>query len=221
MAREGTSRVLVTSGPTRAYLDRIRYIANASSGALGANIAEQLMNRGIPVRLLLGEGAVRPQAPNPELLEINPVITVEDLVVEIRRASARSEFKAVIHAMAVLDYAPEQSFPGKRRSDTEDWVIRLVKTPKVIGMLKKLFPEAFLVGFKLESGASEQDLIGSARKLLEQNSLDLVVANDIERVSADRHEAIIVDAAGQILERPSTKQEIAETLAGIVSKRIG
>ncbi len=218
MARKG---VLVTSGPTRAWLDRVRYITNSSSGALGAAIVEQLVKRGFPVVHLSGESAVRPQVDRPELLESVPVATVDDLVREIRRASVRTDIAAVIHAMAVLDYIPEHPFKGKKKSDTDAWTIRLVKTPKVICMLRDLFPASLLVGFKLEAGVSEQELMSSAGALLAANNLDLVVANDIDRVSPDHHEALIIGPEGELVARPETKREIAETLAGIVAEKIG
>ena len=214
------SRVLVTSGPTRAWLDRVRYLANASTGRLGATIAEQLISRDIPVLLLAGEGAILPRVSRPELLEIRPVVTVGDLSHEIGKAASEGGIVAVVHAMAVLDYVPENPVAGKRKSDSDSWTVTLVKTPKIIGMLRDLFPDAFLVGFKLESGMDEPSLGASANRLLADNALDLVVANDTSGIAGDCHEAILVGPDRAILARAGTKREIAETLAGFISERM-
>ena len=73
-------RVLVTSGPTRAYFDRVRYIANTSSGALGARIVEAFVRRGIPVFHIYGAGSSAPSAGNSALLKSVEVVTVDDLI---------------------------------------------------------------------------------------------------------------------------------------------
>ncbi|MFC1511764.1 phosphopantothenoylcysteine decarboxylase [Candidatus Latescibacterota bacterium] len=221
MASKRTQRVLVTSGPTRAYLDRVRYLANSSSGALGAAVVQALTNRGLPVMHLTGVETVSPEVNPPELLETVPVATVDNLIREIRQIAENKRISAVVHAMAVLDYVPETTMSGKKKSDDDVWTVRLVKTPKVIGMLRGLFGEAFLVGFKLEAGASDRELVDRAGALLETNALDLVVANDIDRVTGTRHAALIVGPAREVLARPVTKRDIGETLAGIIAGRLG
>ncbi|MHC4789556.1 MAG: phosphopantothenoylcysteine decarboxylase domain-containing protein, partial [Planctomycetota bacterium] len=41
--------ILITSGPTRAALDAVRYISNRSSGRLGCRIAVEALRRGARV----------------------------------------------------------------------------------------------------------------------------------------------------------------------------
>ena len=147
-------RVLVTSGPTRAYVDRIRYFSNTSSGALGALITKSLTDRNMPVILLRGPGSETPDVRDKKLLESHDIVTVENLIDAVHMVAARGDIKAVVHAMAVLDYIPEFCSNEKKKSGADSWEIKLVKTPKVIGIMRGLMPDIFFVGFKLESGVS-------------------------------------------------------------------
>jgi len=53
-------RILITSGPTRGYLDAVRYISNKSTGKLGATIAIEALNRGSFVTFVYGTGSITP-----------------------------------------------------------------------------------------------------------------------------------------------------------------
>jgi phosphopantothenoylcysteine synthetase/decarboxylase len=211
--------VLVTSGPTRAWLDRVRYIANASTGALGARIVEALVARGMPVKHLFGPGSELPRVGNPALLESVEISTIDDLVAEIKKAAAEKRVSAVVHAMAVLDYVPEKRIDEKRASDTGAWEVRLVRTPKVISLIRELFPAACVVGFKLEAGVTEEELIRRAVASLRKHRLDLVVANDLDRVGPESHEALFIGPEGGVPGRAGTKGEIAERIAGFIHEQ--
>ena len=47
-------RVLVTAGPTRAYLDSVRFLSNISTGALGYEICKKLIESGVELYLVVG-----------------------------------------------------------------------------------------------------------------------------------------------------------------------
>jgi phosphopantothenoylcysteine synthetase/decarboxylase len=214
--KRGIARVLVTSGPTRAYIDRVRYISNISSGALGARVVEALVSKGLGVKLLIGPGAEQPGVPGGRLLETVAVTTVEDLIEQVRSAAAGGDIRAVVHAMAVLDYVPERRIEEKHPSDSPFWDIRLVRTRKVTALIRELMPDAYTIGFKLEAGVSESELVRRAYESLRKHRLDLVVANDLDRVGAEAHEAIFIDSGGAIIDRASTKREIAEKITGCI-----
>lgn len=217
--KRANGRVLVTSGPTRAPIDRVRYIANTSSGALGARIVEALVSRGAGVKLIIGEGAERPAVPEGGQLEIIPIATIEDLVEQVRSAAADGDIRAVVHAMAVLDYVPERGLDEKHPSDSPFWDIRLVRTPKVTALIRELMPDACTVGFKLEAGVSGEELVRRALASLRKHRLHLVVANDLDRVGPESHEAIFIDSGGVIIGRASTKREIADAVAEFIFER--
>ncbi len=215
-------RVLVTSGPTRAWFDSIRYIANTSSGALGACIVETLIQRNVPVLHIYGAGSETPAVADKHLhlYESIQVTTVDNLVEAIKSSAAAGRIGSVIHAMAVLDYVPESTLHDKKSSGEDYWDIRLVKTPKVIDLIRELIPDAFTVGFKLESGISDDQLILRAVNLLERCNLDMVVANCLENVCDTHHDAIFIGAGKRILASVSSKKAIAEKLAGYITERL-
>lgn len=220
MHKESPGRVLVTSGPTRAWLDRVRYIANTSTGALGARIVEALIARDIPVKLIRGFGGESPSVKESSLLEEVEVAAIGDLIEQIQNLQECDDIRAVVHAMAVLDYVPESAMDEKRSSSSEFWDIRLVRMIKVTALIRKLLPNACMVGFKLEAGVSEEELISRASDSLNRYNLDLVVANDLDHVGPDSHEAIFVAPGGKILHRASRKEEIAAKIAEFIVSRI-
>ena len=213
-------RVLVTSGPTKARIDRIRYIANTSSGVLGAEIVKALVQRGTSVVHVFGEGSATPSLDDSPDLESICVSTVDDLVRTVGMLADRGDISAVVHAMAVLDYVPESYEDAKKPSGQDHWDIRLVKTPKAIALIRDRMPGACMVGFKLESGITVDELTERAGALLGKYNLDLVVANLLERVSVDRHEALAVGPGKQILGEFTTKTGIAGFLAEFIGENL-
>lgn len=211
-----SGRVLVTSGPTRAWFDKVRYIANTSSGALGARIVEALTGAGYTVTHLFGTGSMQSSAADSGLLESIETATVEDVITAALRIIARGDVTAIVHAMAVLDYAPEARLDEKKKSGDDVWDVRLVRTPKVIALMREAAPGAFFVGFKLESGIAEAELVARAKALLDRHRLDAVVANDLVRIDAVRHEALIVGPDGDILARPLSKESIADEIVRLI-----
>src|SRR5687767_13948647 len=96
------ARILITSGPTRQYLDPVRYLTNASSGRMGAALAESALAAGHEVIIVSGpvETAYPPAA------RVVPVVTTDDMMEACRR-----EFPAcdgLIGVAAPCDYKPRQ-----------------------------------------------------------------------------------------------------------------
>ena len=54
MLKKRNLKALVTAGPTREYIDPIRYISNESSGKQGYEIATALNKLGIKTTLITG-----------------------------------------------------------------------------------------------------------------------------------------------------------------------
>lgn len=209
-------QVLVTSGPTRAYIDRIRYLANTSTGALGARIVEALVSCGIPVIHIYGTGSEQPKISGSPILESMEIVTVDDLIKSIKTLSGRGTISAIVHAMAVLDYSPKSRIESKKKSDDSCWDIHLVRTPKVISIMRDVIPDAYTIGFKLEVGISEDELIKRAYESLRRYRLDAVVANDLDKVNGNCHEAVIIGSDENIIALCGTKEEIARAITGYI-----
>ncbi len=202
--------VLITSGPTRAPLDAIRFISNTSTGRLGKEIASEFIRRGAKVAFVYGRGSERPE----KRAKIVEVTTIEDLLHELEGLRGQ-DFQVIVHAMAVLDHAPEKVVEGKVPS-TEDWTIKLSPTPKVIDRIRVWWPNSLLVGFKLEVGKSKEELLEIARQAMNQWKAEIVVANDLRDIAAEKHLAYILGHGGKLEAIANTKKEIAERLAELI-----
>jgi phosphopantothenoylcysteine decarboxylase / phosphopantothenate---cysteine ligase len=164
-------RVLVTGGPTREYIDDVRFITNASSGRMGVALADDALMRGWDVTLVMGP------------FDIKPVrgVKVVDVVSsdEMTRACLDElgwGYDLLVSAAAIGDYTVVDRFRGKISSD-RGLNVRLKPAKKLIREARNMFPELVIVAFKALHHVSEDELICGARKLLEW--ADVVVANDV------------------------------------------
>ena len=101
---------------------------------------------------------------------------------------------------------------SKLSSSEDNLVVVLKQTPKIIGMIKELSPETKLVGFKLLENVTKEHLLGVARKLMEKNNCDFVVANDLKDIKNGNHKAFLISKDGKEIEM-NGKEEIARILA--------
>lgn len=217
----GGKRILITSGPTRAPLDAVRYISNKSSGRTGALIAELAVQAGARVTFVYGRGSQLPQprARARDSLRLIPIETVHDLIA-VFRAELPTGYDAVVHPMAVLDFAPAEVRREKVASD-EEWVVRLVPTPKAIRLVKELSPQTLLIGFKLEIGKSPEELVRIAHESLLRNGADIMVANDLAEIERGVHRGYFVGPHGQVLRVAVGKEEIARAVLEVLEDRLG
>ncbi len=210
MATLSGKNILVTSGPTRVPLDDLRFISTRSSGWLGVMIARELLSCGAGVTFIHGAGSIKP-APQ-EALHLIEVETVDQLIRAVEGLRDR-RFDAIFHVMAVSDFAPEEVRKGKVSTQGEGvWEIRLLRTPKVIKLIRDIWPQSLLVGFKLEAGLDRAGLVERAGELISSSGADMVVANDITQITEDSHVAYIVSKTGDVSEAAQTKGEIAARL---------
>ncbi|MDR2610372.1 MAG: phosphopantothenate--cysteine ligase [Clostridiales Family XIII bacterium] len=112
--------------------------------------------------------------------------------------------------------APQIEDGGKIRSDHSDLVVVLERTPKIIGALRELLPEAVIVGFKLLVDASQDELLQTGLSTLKANNCDYVLANDMRTVTAGKHTGFLIDKEGAYTEAEG-KDAIAELIVSAVT----
>lgn len=225
MSLEG-KKVLITSGPTRGAIDRVRYITNKSTGRLGTMMAREALATGAFVTFMFGKGSLTPLSADlshreRQKLTCIEIETVPDAKRVLEEELTRRRYDVVIHAMAVLDYVPDAASHEKIPSGKDELVVRLVKTPKLIRLIKGLSPSTLLVGFKLEVEADRDSLLASARSLLQKNNCDLVVANDLAPIEAGKeHLAYLVtkdEASAPIVGKQAIARAIIEAASEMLS----
>lgn len=217
--------LLITSGPIRGPIDAVRYISSTSTGKLGSLLAQEALRRGAQVTFVFGEGGARPEpgalkSVGEGRLILRSVVTYDDMMRAFSEELSSQKHHVVLHAMAVLDYVPEKWSDTKMPSGKDQWTIKLVPTPKLIQIVKRLNPRAFLVGFKLEVGADQKALVQAARLSAEKYGADLMVANELGTIQRGEHQAIVVNSRGGVEAILKGKKEIATGLMQLIADKL-
>jgi phosphopantothenoylcysteine decarboxylase/phosphopantothenate--cysteine ligase len=178
--------ILVTAGPTREYIDPIRYISNRSSGKMGYAIAKIAKRRGADVTLISGPVSIKP----PEGIEVINVETAGEMHAAVMdNVSMSSVF---IMAAAVADFMPSET-KGSKIDKKERLSLNLVKTADILEEAGRFKNKPFIVGFAAETG---QRLDRARRKLIDKD-IDMIVFNDVSKAGSgfdvDTNEVVIID----------------------------
>lgn len=169
-------KILISAGPTREFIDSVRFITNASSGRMGLAIARAAVKAGHKVTVVLGPVGFKPRLKGVGFVHVTSASEMADTVLkELERG-----FDVFFSAAAVGDYMPERVHEGKVSSEGE-LVLRLKPTRKITQLAKRNFPDVFVVAFKAEFNVPRSVLVERALKKLADEKLDAIVANDIGR----------------------------------------
>jgi phosphopantothenoylcysteine synthetase/decarboxylase len=183
---EGQMKCIVTAGPTYEELDEVRRMTNFSTGALGSELANYLVEQGREVELLRGHYSTCCIAAKAQNVQV--FTTTADLRQRLEGLGS-SEVGAVFHAAAVSDYTfgkiwrraenGELSEIKSRKISTRSGTVlaELTPTPKIIGHLRVWFPKARLVGWKYEVEGDRAQVIARAERQLADNHTDACVVN--------------------------------------------
>ena len=180
-------RFLITAGPTREYLDPVRFLTNASSGKMGYACATAALRRGHKVKLISGPVHLNP----PKRAEIIEVVSSRQMA----RATLDSFQQAdcVIMTAAVCDYRPKKRQPKKITKTPGDLVLRLERTADILASLGRSKTTRVLIGFAVQDEAP----LRNARRKMSAKNLDAIVLNSPKAFAADRLDAEIITADGQ------------------------
>jgi len=201
-------RVLITCGATWIPIDDVRVISNVSSGEMGHLIAQAFSQKSAKVTMIEG--------PVTHTLTGNKVKIIKyryfEELAHALKAELGKKYHIIIHAAAVSDFKVKASAKSKISSG-KDLTLRLAPTRKLINDIKRMSPESFLVGFKLESKLNPKDILKTVKPLFVQAGCDLVVANKL----AGGYQGFIVNSDGDILTKTDSKQKIAKALVNLLS----
>jgi phosphopantothenoylcysteine decarboxylase/phosphopantothenate--cysteine ligase len=185
--------VVVTLGATRSAIDDIRFVQNTSSGATGFSIADELYRNGHDVTCVTGITSV----PQPTWLPLvlntpEPSQMLKELI-----AISKDKIDAWIHTAAVLDYVVKNSAQGKLASQQGSLNVELVESEKHIIELREKCKGSVRIGFKLESGIKQKDLIFRAVAQIEKADMTAVIANRLEDLNdTEKPRGYLVDKQG-------------------------
>ncbi len=224
--RNFRGRILITSGPTREYLDPVRYLTNASSGRMGAALAESAIRSGFEVIIVSGPVFIDYPA---GVTRIDVTTTGEMLA---RAAEVFPDSDGVIGVAAPCDYRPvrissqklsKENFATQEGTQLSDgrksplFSLLLEETPDILAELGKRKKEGqWLIPFALDTDAPHQRAM---RKLAKKNG-DLIVVNRPAVIGEDSTSIEILASGDRtVAQWTGSKSEVADHIIQTVIDR--
>lgn len=178
--------ILVTAGPTREYLDPVRFLSNRSSGKMGYALARAALRRGAQVTLISGPSSL----PQPKGVKFIPVDTAGDMHSAVNRELVSSTI--LIMSAAVSDFMPAEK-SGEKIEKSDELFLTLTGTPDILSAVGKKKNRPFIVGFAAETGRK----LEKARKKLKHKNMDLIVFNDVTEAGSgfdvETNKVVLID----------------------------
>ena len=204
---------VVTSGPTKEYIDPVRFISNESSGKQGYEIALALVKLGVKTTLITGASKFDPC----KGLKIKEVISAEEMMREVKK---NLPVDIVVCAAAVSDFKPKKTNKNKvKKNNKNSMTLELIKNQDILNFLgksNKLRPK-IVVGFSAET----ENLVNNSIKKLEEKHCDIIIANDVSKkdtgFNSDYNEVLIIQKNGKIEKLKKSKKTF---IASVVAEKI-
>jgi len=205
-------RVLVTAGPTREHLDRVRFLSSASTGLMGIEVANAAAAAGHEAVLVLGPTHLA--APTDARIRVRRVVSARDMLAACREEWPRCD--ALVAAAAVADFRPAHAHEGKpEKAADETTSLALVKNPDVLSELAAGKGARRVIGFALQV----EDAESRARAKLAKKNLDAVVLDGPSALGADRADFRVIFADGRTRDFPATsKADLAREIVAMLAR---
>lgn len=206
-------RVVVSAGPTFEDLDPVRFLGNRSSGRMGYAIAQAACEAGAAVTLVSGPTALA-DPPGVTVQRVRSALQMRDAVL-----AAVAGADVYVGTAAVADYRPAAPGGRKLKKDREAFSLELVRNPDILAEVAALADRPFTVGFAAET----HDLLGYARRKLEDKRLDLIAANPVGAglgFEADDNALTLLWPGGQRELARASKAALARALIADIAERL-
>ncbi len=198
-------RIMVTAGPTREYLDPVRFLSNRSSGKMGYAIAGAALRRGADVILISGPS----QLCAPSRARLVRVETADEM-----RNAVLKNLKGVhvlIMAAAVSDFSPDGK-SAQKIGKSSGLTLKLVKTTDILSEIGSMKKRPYLVGFAAETCSD----LGRARRKMVEKGADMIVFNNVmspgSGFDVDTNEITLIERAGESTFPLMSKDSVADLL---------
>lgn len=200
-------KVVVTAGPTYEHIDPIRFISNKSSGLMGREIALELWRRGASVVLITSKefGTNLPNFKEVKVRSVREMLSA--VLAEIEGC------ELFVSSAAASDFVVDMS--EKKIKTAKEAVLTLKEAPKIIKEVRKVY-DGKIIGFKAETGVSDEELVAIAKERLASDRLSMVVANDVLEKgmgTLDTRVVVVTEKRSEWLE--GIKSEVARRIVEI------
>jgi len=204
--------VLVTAGPTREYLDPVRFLSNPSTGKMGFAVAEAALLVGCSVDLI--SGPVTLDAP--EGVALHEVVSAQEMFSVAKSLFERCDF--FISVAAVSDWGPTEVTKHKIKKTYAEQVIKLHPNPDILATLAAdRRDNQTVIGFCAET----EDLESHALTKLKAKRLDWIAGNLVGKArvgfQSESNELLVLNArGGRHVLGPGPKLEVAQALVQLI-----
>ena len=204
-------RAIVTTGPTKEYIDPVRYISNESSGKQGYEIALELTRLGIKTTLISGPTKLKYD----NEIKVKKVVTGKQMLEAVKK---KLPTHIAVCAAAVSDFKPISPEKNKIKKGQIN-EIKIERNPDILSFLGKnnRFKPKLLIGFSAET----ENLIKNSKIKMHEKYCDMMIANDVSKKDrgfhSDYNEVLIIDKNGKI---EKVKKKSKKFVASIVAKKI-
>ncbi|MFZ8803663.1 MAG: bifunctional phosphopantothenoylcysteine decarboxylase/phosphopantothenate--cysteine ligase CoaBC [Candidatus Calescibacterium sp.] len=177
-------KVIVTAGPTKEFIDDVRFISNPSSGFMGYLIAREFAIWGADVKLITGGD----EFDSPEFLSVSKVESSDDMFLEVQKNLPADIF---VGSAAVSDFKPKTKIKGKIKKEKIEAegggkiILELVKTKDIIQSVNAKVK----IGFSLE----ESNLQENAIEKMKKKKIDIIIANPLISFRKEESEFILIE----------------------------
>lgn len=216
-------KIIVTGGPTREWIDPVRFISNPSSGRMGIAIADEAFERTSDVVFI--HGPIEGRLLEDRAYRALSIETTGELL-----ETVLSELKSnavLIMAAAPVDFTPLKRASTKIKKGSENLLLRLGKTPDILKSVASLcngdgsLSNLFVVGFAAETDNIEEN----ALKKLADKELDMICLNDISNraigFGSDKNIITIFTKKNERIELPLlSKRAAAKEILNKIEKEL-
>ena len=210
-------KALVTAGPTREYIDPIRYISNESSGKQGYEIAIALNKLGIKTTLITGPSKLA----SPKGVKVKKIISADEMLIEVKKTLP---VNLAVCTAAVVDFKPIEKSKNKIKKDKLNLKsLNFVKNNDILNFLSKNNKNRpqIVAGFSAET----ESVIKNSTQKMKNKNCDVIFANDVSKkeigFNSDFNKVSMIDQKGNIkILSKNKKSYIANKIAQILLNKL-
>ncbi len=204
-------KTMITIGATKEYIDPVRYISNNSSGKMGSELANALIEAGSEVLIVCADVTVT----MPEKANIINVVSCDDMYKAVMNNI--DDIDIFIGCAAVSDYKMKNIAEHKIKK-TNNLELSLIKNKDILQEVAMLKNRPITIGFAAET----KNIIEYAKKKLLAKNLDLIIANNVAKkksgFNADKNEVWLISENNNKKIALNLKEKIAKKIVAFISK---
>ena len=209
-------KALVTTGPTREYLDPVRFISNESSGKQGYEIALALKRMGFKTTLIAGPSNLQVE----KGLKMIKVKTSDEMFSAVKK---NLPVDVAVCTAAVSDFKPSKYQINKIKKNQAKERMDLDGTIDILNYLGKnnQHRPKLVIGFSAET----EKLLQNSKNKLKNKNADWIIANDVSKkdigFNKDYNAVTIIRSDGKISQiKKNKKSFIASIISGEIIKKL-